>query len=274
FDSNESGELLSRIIDDTKVINTFVSHKIPSALPNVLTIVGSIIMLFILDWKMTLCTFVIVPLFFIVIFPLGRLMEKVSSETQNETAKLSGLISRILSEIRLVKISGTENLEVANGKNRLVNIYNLGVKQAKITSVIQPISSVLTLLMIGMVLGIGGWRVSNGNLSSGNLVAMIFYVLQLIIPITNISTLITDYKQAKGASFRISEILNQEIEETSGESNENLGIPYIKFENVSFSYGRETVLDNLNFIIPRNKVTAFVGPSGSGKSTIFNLIEK
>ncbi|SCT29818.1 ATP-binding cassette transporter A [Staphylococcus aureus] len=274
FDSNESGELLSRIIDDTKVINTFVSHKIPSPLPNILTIIGSIIMLFILDWKMTLCTFVIVPLFFMIILPLGQMMEKTSNKTQNEIAQFSGMISRILSEIRLVKVSSTENLEVKNGKDRLTNIYNLGIKQAKITSIIEPISSILVLLMIAIVLGFGGWRVSSGNISSGNLVAMIFYVFQLVLPISNISTLITDYKQAKGASFRLSEILSQKTEEIEGKRNEDLDIPFIKFENVTFSYDKEEILKNLSFTIPQNKVTAFVGPSGSGKSTIFNLIEK
>lgn len=274
FDSNESGELLSRIIDDTKVINTFVSHKLPSTLPNILTIIGSIIMLFILDWKMTLCTFVIVPLFFMIILPLGQMMEKTSNKTQNEIAQFSGMISRILSEIRLVKVSSTENLEVKNGKDRLTNIYNLGIKQAKITSIIEPISSILVLLMIAIVLGFGGWRVSSGNISSGNLVAMIFYVFQLVLPISNISTLITDYKQAKGASFRLSEILSQKTEEIEGKRNEDLDIPFIKFENVTFSYDKEEILKNLSFTIPQNKVTAFVGPSGSGKSTIFNLIEK
>ncbi|HGN7139916.1 TPA: ABC transporter ATP-binding protein [Staphylococcus aureus] len=274
FDSNESGELLSRIIDDTKVINTFVSHKLPSTLPNILTIIGSIIMLFIIDWKMTLCTFVIVPLFFIIILPLGQMMEKTSNKTQNEIAQFSGMISRILSEIRLVKVSSTENLEVKNGKDRLTNIYNLGIKQAKITSIIEPISSILVLLMIAIVLGFGGWRVSSGNISSGNLVAMIFYVFQLVLPISNISTLITDYKQAKGASFRLSEILSQKTEEIEGKRKEDLDIPFIKFENVSFSYDKEEILKNLSFTIPQNKVTAFVGPSGSGKSTIFNLIEK
>lgn len=274
FDSNESGELLSRIIDDTKVINTFLSHKLPSTLPNILTIIGSIIMLFILDWKMTLCTFVIVPLFFMIILPLGQMMEKTSNKTQNEIAQFSGMISRILSEIRLVKVSSTENLEVKNGKDRLTNIYNLGIKQAKITSIIEPISSILVLLMIAIVLGFGGWRVSSGNISSGNLVAMIFYVFQLVLPISNISTLITDYKQAKGASFRLSEILSQKTEEIEGKRNEDLDIPFIKFENVTFSYDKEEILKNLSFTIPQNKVTAFVGPSGSGKSTIFNLIEK
>ncbi|MCE3444030.1 ABC transporter ATP-binding protein/permease, partial [Staphylococcus aureus] len=116
--------------------------------------------------------------------------------------------------------------------------------------------------------------VSSGNISSGNLVAMIFYVFQLVLPISNISTLITDYKQAKGASFRLSEILSQKTEEIEGKRNEDLDIPFIKFENVTFSYDKEEILKNLSFTIPQNKVTAFVGPSGSGKSTIFNLIEK
>ncbi|HDD6762774.1 TPA: ABC transporter ATP-binding protein, partial [Staphylococcus aureus] len=182
------------------------------------------------DWKMTLCTFVIVPLFFMIILPLGQMMEKTSNKTQNEIAQFSGMISRILSEIRLVKVSSTENLEVKNGKDRLTNIYNLGIKQAKITSIIEPISSILVLLMIAIVLGFGGWRVSSGNISSGNLVAMIFYVFQLVLPISNISTLITDYKQAKGASFRLSEILSQKTEEIEGKRNEDLDIPFIKFE--------------------------------------------
>ncbi|MCD0677588.1 ATP-binding cassette domain-containing protein, partial [Staphylococcus aureus] len=94
------------------------------------------------------------------------------------------------------------------------------------------------------------------------------------LPISNISTLITDYKQAKGASFRLSEILSQKTEEIEGKRNEDLDIPFIKFENVTFSYDKEEILKNLSFTIPQNKVTAFVGPSGSGKSTIFNLIEK
>ncbi|HDD6726197.1 TPA: ABC transporter ATP-binding protein, partial [Staphylococcus aureus] len=126
-------------------------------------------------------------------------------------------------------------------KDRLTNIYNLGIKQAKITSIIEPISSILVLLMIAIVLGFGGWRVSSGNISSGNLVAMIFYVFQLVLPISNISTLITDYKQAKGASFRLSEILSQKTEEIEGKRNEDLDIPFIKFENVTFSYDKEEI---------------------------------
>lgn len=274
FDKNESGQLLSRIIDDTKVINNFISQKFPNAFPDFLTIIGSIIMLLIIDWQMTLSTFIIIPIFLLFLIPLGQLTEKISNSKQNEIAMFSGLIGRILSEIRLVKISNTEKEESINGKTNLKRIYNLGIKQAKISAVIEPISSVLILLMIALVLGFGSWRVSNGYISSGNLVAMIFYVFQLIVPITSLSTLLTDYKEAKGASYRIFNIINEDRERIGSPNDEIPKSFSLKFDNVSFAYNHDKVINNFNLTIPENKVTAFVGPSGSGKSTILYLISR
>ncbi|BEJ47331.1 ABC transporter ATP-binding protein [Staphylococcus epidermidis] len=274
FDKNESGQLISRIIDDTKVINNFISQKFPNAFPDFLTIIGSLIMLFVLDWKMTISTFIIIPMFLLFLIPLGQITEKISNKKQNEIALFSGMIGRILSEIRLVKISNTENKESLKGKYHLRKIYDLGIKQAKISAVIEPISSILILLMIALVLGFGSWRVSNGYITSGNLVAMIFYVFQLIVPVTNLSTLLTDYKQAKGASYRIFNIINEDIERIDNGNDETPKSFSLKFDNVSFAYGYKNVINNLNLDIPENKVTAFVGPSGSGKSTILYLISR
>ena len=136
---------------------------------------------------------------------------------------------------------------------------------------IEPISSVLILLMIALVLGFGSWRVSNGYISSGNLVAMIFYVFQLIVPITSLSTLLTDYKEAKGASYRIFNIINEDRERIGSPNDEIPKSFSLKFDNDSFAYNRDKVINNFNLTIPENKVTAFVGPSGSGKSTILYL---
>ncbi|WP_228514926.1 ABC transporter ATP-binding protein [Staphylococcus chromogenes] len=274
YDKNESGQLISRIIDDTKVINSFISQKLPNAFPDFLTIIGSIVMLFILDWQMTLSTFIIIPLFLCLIIPLGQIMEKLSTKKQNEIARFSGLIGRILSEIRLVKVSNTEDKEFNNGKNILNRIYKVGLKQAKITALIEPLTGVLVLMMISLVLGFGTWRVSNGYISSGGLVAMIFYVFQLILPISNISTLVTDYKQAKGASYRIFEIMNEKQEDFN-KATCQMGSGSLRFESVSFSYNNDSeVLKDVSFSIPENKVTAFVGPSGSGKSTLLQLISR
>lgn len=139
FDKNESGQLMSRLTDDTKVINEFISQKLPNLLPSALTLVGSLVMLFIMDWKMTLLTFITIPIFVLIMIPLGRVMQKISTSTQTEIANFSGLLGRVLTEMRLVKVSNTERLELDNAHTNLKEIYRLGLKQAKISAVVQPI---------------------------------------------------------------------------------------------------------------------------------------
>ncbi|MHD0398471.1 ABC transporter ATP-binding protein [Staphylococcus simulans] len=274
FDVNESGQLMSRLTDDTKVINEFVSQKLPNVLPSVITLIGSLIMLFIMDWQMTLLTFITIPLFLLIMIPLGRVMQKISTRTQAEIANFSGLLGRVLTEMRLVKVANTEQVELDKAHVNLKEIYKLGLKQAKIAAVIQPISGLIMLLTIGIILGFGGIRISSGAITAGTLVAMIFYVIQMSMPLVNLSTLMTDYKKAVGASSRIYEIMQEPLEEVHMPTGQVLGNGDIAFEDVSFGYDTKEVLHDLNFDIPKGQVTAFVGPSGSGKSTIFNLIER
>ncbi|TGR94613.1 ABC transporter ATP-binding protein, partial [Mesorhizobium sp. M1C.F.Ca.ET.188.01.1.1] len=92
FDKNESGQLMSRLTDDTKVINEFISQKLPNLLPSVLTIIGSLIMLFVMDWQMTLLTFITIPIFVLIMIPLGKIMQNISKKTQTEIANFSGLL--------------------------------------------------------------------------------------------------------------------------------------------------------------------------------------
>ncbi|CAL27205.1 ABC transporter ATP-binding protein [Staphylococcus carnosus] len=274
FDINESGQLMSRLTDDTKVINEFVSQKLPNVLPSIITLIGSLIMLFIMDWQMTLLTFITIPLFVAIMIPLGRVMQRISTRTQAEIANFSGLLGRVLTEMRLVKVANTEQVELDKAHLNLKEIYNLGLKQAKISAVIQPISGLIMLLTIGIILGFGGIRISSGAITAGTLVAMIFYVIQLSMPLVNLSTLMTDYKKAVGASSRIYEIMQEPLEEVKAPTGHELANGNLDFDHVDFGYDTKEVLHDLNFEIPKGKVTAFVGPSGSGKSTIFNLIER
>lgn len=277
FDKNESGQLMSRLTDDTKVINEFISQKLPNLLPSVLTLIGSLVMLFIMDWKLTLLTFITIPVFILIIVPLGRVMQKISTNTQSEIANFSGLSGRVLTEMRLVKVSNTERLELDNAHTNLKKIYRLGLKQAKISAVVQPISGVVMLLTIAIILGFGALEIGTGAITPGTLIAMIFYVIQLSMPLINLSTLVTDYKKAVGASSRIYEIMQESIEPTEALS-ESKDVTIIDgelvFEHVDFKYDVKKILEDVSFSIPQGEVSAFVGPSGSGKSTIFNLIER
>ncbi|MGY3481635.1 MULTISPECIES: ABC transporter ATP-binding protein [Staphylococcus] len=274
FDKNESGQLMSRLTDDTKVINEFISQKLPNLLPSVLTIIGSLIMLFVMDWQMTLLTFITIPIFVLIMIPLGKIMQNISKKTQTEIANFSGLLGRVLTEMRLVKVSRTEKTELNNAHKNLQEIYFLGLKQAKITAIIQPISGVIMLLTIAVILGFGAIRISTGAITAGTLIAMIFYVIQLTQPIINLSTLVTDYKKAVGASSRIYEIMEEPTEVFELEQAKPIIEGNLSFENVHFKYGNKPILTNVNFDIPSGSITAFVGPSGSGKSTIFNIIER
>lgn len=277
FDKNESGQLMSRLTDDTKVINEFISQKLPNLLPSVLTLIGSLVMLFIMDWKLTLLTFITIPIFVFIMIPLGRVMQKISTNTQSEIANFSGLLGRVLTEMRLVKVSNTERLELDNAHVNLKKIYHLGLKQAKISAIVQPISGVVMLLTIAIILGFGALEIGTGAITPGTLIAMIFYVIQLSMPLINLSTLVTDYKRAVGASQRIHEIMQEPIEPTealSESKDEIVEDGELSFENVDFKYDVKKILNDVTFNIPQGKVSAFVGPSGSGKSTIFNLIER
>ncbi|HBI7150656.1 TPA: ABC transporter ATP-binding protein [Staphylococcus pseudintermedius] len=275
FDKNESGQLMSRLTDDTKVINDFISQKLPGFFPAVITLIGSLIMLFVLDWQMTLLTFITIPIFILVIVPLGKIMQKISTNTQTEIANFSGLLGRVLTEMRLVKVANTEKLELDKAHSNLKTIYNLGLKQAKIAAVVQPISGIIMLITIGIILGFGGMRIASGAISAGTLVAMIFYVLNLSIPLINLSTLVTDYKKAVGASQRIYEILHEPLENIAAPNlQDEIPTGDLKFDHVYFGYDDTPVLKDVSFNVLRGDVTAFVGPSGSGKSTLFSLIER
>lgn len=274
FDKNESGNIMSRITDDTKVINFFLSYKLPNFFPSLISIIGSLVMLFILDWQMTLVTLVIFPIYALVVIPLGKAMQKISINTQNEIANFTGLLGRVLTEIKLVKVSSTEKEELKNAHTNLLHIFQLGLKQAKITSIIQPLSSLILLLTVGIILGFGGLKISNGSISAGTLVTMIFYVFQMSMPLVNVSTLVTDYKKAVGASSRIHDILKEKTEDVKDNGLSFEKNKHLIFDNVTFAYNQSPVLENVSFTARNNSTTAIVGPSGSGKSTIFHLIER
>ena len=275
FDKKSNGELLSRIIDDTKSINSFITEIIPSFFPSIIVLFGSIFFLFMLDWETALIALISIPMYVILIIPISNVMQKLSYKTQLETAKVSGVIAHVLSKIKLVKLSNSINKEFRQTNSYLRNIYYLGVKEGVINSIVVPLSTLIMLVSMGGVLGFGGYRVASGAISPGTLIALIFYMTQLTDPIEKISSLFTGYKKTIGASQRLSEILSEEKENLQNNNLNILNSVDLSFNNVSFSYDENNhVFTNLSFTIPKNKITAIVGPSGSGKTTILNLISR
>jgi ATP-binding cassette, subfamily B, bacterial AbcA/BmrA len=176
-------------------------------------------------------------------------MQKISKHTQAEIANFSGLLGRVLTEMRLVKISNTEQKELNNAHYNLNEIYKLGLRQAKIVAIIQPISSVIMLLMIAIILGFGAIRIATGAITAGALIAMIFYVMQLSMPLMNLSTLVTDYKKAVGASQRIYEIMQEPVEPMEQLKPINIGIAMKVSKVICQSIINSIIIEPINVII-------------------------
>jgi ATP-binding cassette, subfamily B, bacterial AbcA/BmrA len=277
FDKNESGNTISRLTDDVEILNEFIAEKIPNLLSQIIIIIGSVIMLFVLDWKLTLAMLSIIPVTLFIILPIGNLTYKISLKLQDESAEFSGLLSRVLTEIRLVKSYSAEAKEYSNGEKKLQELLKLRLKEAKVQAIVSPIVTGTMLLVLIVIIGYGGLRVSSGDISAGSFVAIIFYLIQSVTPMTSLSTFFTDYKKAMGSTERLYEIYSSPNEEFVGNTLEILHEKStgLSIKGLFFSYDNKVeVLRNINFNMPKNKTTAIVGPSGSGKSTLFYLIER
>ncbi|WP_051359363.1 ABC transporter ATP-binding protein [Paucisalibacillus globulus] len=278
FDSNSSGSLMSRITNDILIIKEFMVSQLIPFFSGFISIVGSIIFLLVLDTKMTLLIFVIIPVIMIVITPFGRKMYTISRSLQDETASFQGELGRVLTDIRLVKSSLAEKHEKETGHIRIKSLFRYGIKEGKINAIIQPLSMSLMLVTLLLIFGYGSIRVSAGTLSAGTLVAIIFYLFQISVPISTMTRFFTEFKKAQGATERIGEIHSLQSEEASTQLGQRIPDNHhdtIEFHNISFYYKNgKKVLEDIKFQVGVGEVTAFVGPSGAGKTTIFSLLER
>lgn len=275
FDNHKSGESSSRLVNDTTVIKELVTAQFPSFVTGAIQLIGSLVILFMMDWKMAAMLFSVIPIITLIMFPLGRIMSKLGRQLQSATADFNADVSEKLSEIRLIKSSNGEAAEKISGGNYIAKIFALGVKDAKVEAIIQPVMMTTMLGLFVGILGYGAVRVEAGTLTSGALVAFLLYLFNIITPVASFATFFSQIQKAMGATERIQEILETESEPvTQGEALEVIG-KTLRVEHLNFHYTPERpILTDISFEAQPNTVIAFAGPSGGGKSTIFALLER
>ncbi|AVK86617.1 multidrug ABC transporter permease [Lysinibacillus sp. B2A1] len=273
FDAHESGETMSRITQDSNVIKELITDHLISFISGLFAIVGAVIILIIIDWKMTLLMLIAVPVAILLTLPLGQRIHKIAKENQDELASFTGHLGRVLTNIRLVKASQTEDFEQQNGEEKIHHLYRFGLKEAKILAVLSPIMTFIIMVVLILLFGYGGAKVATGAISAGELVAIMIYLVQIIMPFTQMATFFTALQKAMGATERLQEILNEPIE---GHGMNVISSPNesIVFEDVAFQYNDNPILKGISFTIPAGKTTALVSASGGGKTTMFSLIEQ
>lgn len=275
FDNHKSGETSSRLVNDTSVIKELVTSQFPNFITGAIQLVGSMIILFWMDWKMASLMFLAVPVIGLIMYPIGRIMMKIGKQLQAATADFNAEASEKLSEIRLIKSSNGEEYEEENGRSFIDKIFLLGIKDAKVEAVLQPIMMTAMLGLFVGILGYGAIRVQAGTLTSGELVAFLLYLFNIIMPAASFATFFSQVQKAMGATERIKQILETALEVNGKGLKVEVAGKTIKADNLSFHYAADRpVLSNVSFEAKPNTVIAFAGPSGGGKSTIFALLER
>lgn len=275
FDKQSSGETVSRIVNDTSIVKELITNHFPNFATGIISIIGAVVILLVMDWKMTLLMLISVPLTLAIMMPLGRKMAKVARGLQDETAIFTGHITQTLGEIRLMKASTAEKIEEDNGYGGIDKLFNFGLKEARIFALIGPVMQLMIMVVIVIIIAYGGMRVVNGTMSTGALIAFLLYLFQIIMPITSFAMFFTQLQKAKGATERIIEILDQHLEEGQEGIETDISNLPITIDNVSFAYSEEEpVIEGVSLDAQPGQMVAFVGPSGGGKTTMFGLIER
>ena len=276
YDRHQSGELVSRVISDSACLKSLITDHLVSFISGLIMILGSVVILWVLDWKMTLVLFTSVIVAVMIVVPIALRLHGIAKSLQDETASFTARLSQVLSEIRLVKASQAEGFEEGTGDQAVEKLFALGLRESRIQSLMAPIISVAIMGALVAILGYGGARVTTGELTVGALMAFILYLFNIVMPMVQFSYFFAELQKAAGAAERAAALLQRPTEQQGGGAALSATSEALRFEEVTFTYagGEGPILRDFDLTIQPNQVTAIVGPSGSGKSTLLALIER
>lgn len=276
FDNVKTGEMTSRLVNDTMQIKNLLANSFPQMVTSLLQLVGALVIMLLMDWRMTTIMFVAVPVVMAVMFPIMRQSGKIGHQRQDAMATFSGATDETLSEIRLVKSSNAETYETTAGVQQINDLYRIGLKEAIYDSIAGPAMTAAMLAVFVGVLAYAAVRVSAGTMSMGTMFSFLMYLFQIIGPAGTLARFFTDLSKANGATERVRDLLAEPEEQLTTGASQSVTAQPLAMHHVDFAYEDEgpLILHDVNFEAQPNTVVAFAGPSGGGKSTIFGMIER
>ncbi len=276
FDTTETGERVSRVVNDCESISNLTTNRAVDMINGVLMLVGALIILFWLDAQLTLVLFGTLLIAFVMSAPAVMRMESLGKDLQERTASLSGLLTHIFSEIRLIKAFVAESREQQRTHLLVDSLKDQSFRMDRLKIVMQTVAGLAMTAALTVILVYGGVRIGRGDLSMGVMTAFILYIFNVIGPLSQIGAFVSELQVAKGSSARLTAILHEQEEQASPSSLEPVRNRPLEFKQMSFRYpGHDSyVLNQLSMIVEPGTTTALVGVSGSGKSTLLSLIER
>ena len=278
YEDKQTGQLMSRMVNDSDLLEKLIAHAVPDVLVNVLTLVGVSTMLLLMNAQLTLLTLVPIPLIVIAMRGFAKYVRPAFRERQAELGELNAILQDNLSGIREIKTFTRERMESDRIGVRIDNYKRSLLHALRLLATFEPFVHFASSLGVVVVIYFGGRLALGGELPIEDLVAFFLYLELFYQPVRHLSHAWEAIQEALAGAERVSELLLEEPDivdspdalEFSGRAQ---GI--ILFDNVSFSYLTDRpILRNIDLEIPAASVVALVGPTGVGKSTLASLVPR
>ena len=277
FNKIPTGTLISRIISDVTLMQQAVSNALVGVLRDFFQVVILLGVVFYMNWKLAMFSFVILPIAAYPIITFGRLFRKLSTRTQEETAHVSDILYETITGNRIVKAFSKEKYESKRFTRQIAKLFSVTIRHARFKSTQHPIMEFIGGLAFAAIIWFGGKEVISGESTPGTFFAFITALVAAYDPVKGIARVNSVIQQGLAAANRVFTLLDiePEIKDKPGAIQLPPFKKSIEFKNLSFSYyDEEQVLYEINLKVPSGEALAIVGPSGGGKTTLTNLIPR
>lgn len=276
FNDSKSGNLISRLINDTYFLRMAIVKSVTGVIKDFLIIIFLLINMFYQSWTLTLFAFFSFPLAIWPIRQIGKSIRKITYTIQNEIAVFSNVLGESIRGIRQVKAYGREEFEKEKAKKTINKIKDYFIRSAFISNRLSPLMEFIGSLAIALSIYVGGVFVLNETMTTGQFMSFLVSLLLAYQPLKALGNLNISIQEGLAGAERIFKLLD--TPDSFLEKNDKQKKPLvldkgeIELKNVSFSYDEKIIIKNINLVFPSGKKTALVGLSGSGKSTILSLL--
>ncbi len=277
FDKRSQGELMSRLTNDIDAVNQALTLNVTTIISSVLSLVGILIAMFLLNVWMALGNLVVIPFMLFVTLVIGRRTVSGFRGLQSSMGRLNGRIEEIISGERVVQAFSRQDAIL-----RDFDSDNDAYRKAAITAMswgfmIMPLVNVMSYVGIAVVAGLGGWLVVTGAVTVGLVATFITYARNFVQPLRQLADLYNNIQTALAGAERVFEVIDTkpEINDKPGASEMREILGDVVFDHVNFTYnGKTPILYEVSFHAKPGEIVALVGPTGAGKTTMINILSR
>lgn len=271
FDEINSGEIISRIMNDSREVGEFLTNIFIVLIKNIFILIIALIGMFYLSVSITLTVVIELTIFLLFNLRISKKFQIMSLEIQKSTDKIYSIINQIVTNIMTIKSLNSETEFIKKYKSTTIENYKISKKMRLLSSLFNNMANVIVICSICIIYGLGSVKVIQKSLTIGDIIALGLYFQTIVQPVYELINSNIQIKKIKPVLERINQLNNidQELKDEKTYLDE---IKKINIEDVKFSYGDKEILNNINISFPEKGFIGIIGPSGSGKSTLVKLL--